>query len=205
MYYKTVFRLTEDAKNEILNYYKGIWSNNFEHRLEFLPHQWLSSLPGIEISKFLSTFKLSPYYTGINVFLSNTTQNTYTNPHVDILHKSKLLPILTRFNTKCQGDDDIMYWWNDCKWGSDKLIKKNFTSYSGVNCESLAIPGESITDRYKFLGNPTLSISNVLTPSAFVNTEFAHSLYIPKGPRIVLSVGFNQTFHNILDKIHAAV
>lgn len=205
MYYKTSFDLSNDAKTEILDYYKDAWQNYFEHRLEFLPQNWLFSLAGREIRQYLSKLNLFPFYTGINVFLSNTEKSKYTNPHVDVLHGSTLRPILSRFNIKCKGDSDTMHWWNCIKWGSGNLVRQKFTSFRGINYESYAIPGNSIEDRYNFLGKPFLSIKDVLTPSAILNTEYAHSLYIPAGPRVVVSVGFDITFNKIIDNIHGTI
>lgn len=195
------FNLSDSARIELLDYYKDLWDNHFEHRLEYMPSDWLKSFAGTEVTKFLLKLKLHPYYTGINVFLSNTQNARYTNPHVDVLHKDKLYPIRSRFNIQCKGNNATMYWWDSIKWGSDKLVKNTFRSYSGIAYESYAVPGENADDRFKFLGTPSLSADNVLNPSAFVNTEYVHALYIPAGPRLVLSVGFDKE----LDKIKCQI
>ena len=154
---------------------------------------WQNSPIEQELSDFLLPFGLDLKYAGINCFISNLSKFEITNPHVDILHRNKqLLPIKSRFNLMILGNsEDPMCWWNTLKYGDSKLEKKLFT-YGSTFYESLAVPGDSIEERWQHLGTPTEIKTNLLAPSSFVNTNYAHALKLSAGPRLILSVPFDR-------------
>jgi hypothetical protein len=202
MFFKLNYKLSNIAEQEILENYKDVWIEHFPHRLEFLPNTWFLSQVGKEVIDFLKPLNLYPYYTGLNVFISNYEEDTITNPHVDVLHKyDKFLPIKSRLNILCLGDSGKMFWWNKIKWGDKELVVKEFTTYKNLVYKSFAIPGDSIFGRLEYLKSPTVEEDNILKPSSFVSTEYAHSLKLKKGPRLVLSVGFNIELDQILKRL----
>jgi len=206
MFYRSNFVLSNESQANIIDYYKEIWSNHFPHRLETLPISWYNKNLGKEILAFLNSYNLFPYYTGLTVFLSNVKTETITNPHVDVLHKNtKLLPIKSRFNILCLGESGSMIWWNTMKWGQKDLVLTTFKTYTNIEYESYAIPGDDLQDRLEYLGDPHLIEDDILKPCSFVCTEYAHALKLSSGPRIVVSVGFDLPFENIKERINVYV
>jgi len=202
MFFKLNYKLSNIAEQELFENYKDVWIDHFPHRLETLPNTWFLKQTGKEIIDFLKPLNLYPYYTGLNVFISNYETDTVTNPHVDVLHKyNKFLPIKSRLNILCLGDSGKMLWWNKIKWGDKELVLKEFTTYKNLVYKSFAIPGDSISGRLEYLKSPTVEEDNILEPSSFVSTEFAHSLTLKKGPRLVLSVGFDIELGEILKRL----
>lgn len=202
MFFKLNYKLSNIAVQEILENYKDAWIEHFPHRLESLPNTWFLRQVGKEVIDFLKSLDLHPYYTGLNVFISNYETDTVTNPHVDTLHKyNKLLPIKSRLNILCLGDSGKMLWWNHIRWGDRKLVLKEFTTYKNLLYQSFAIPGDSILDRLEYLKSPSVEEDKILAQSTFVSTEYAHSLKLQKGPRLVLSVGFDIELDQILKRL----
>jgi hypothetical protein len=185
-YRQTSFDISDRTKFVILKTFENIWNSRFDHDIEyqFTNKVLLRTNLALEISKFLQLYKLDFQYAGIQFFTSNLTESENTNPHVDVLHRQGLLPIRSRFNILVLGNpSDPMVWWNNVKWG-DSSLQKTEVSYKGTKYYSYAIKGENVLD----LGPPSFIKQNLLMPSAFVSTHYAHALNLSKGPRLVISV-----------------
>jgi hypothetical protein len=200
-YYKTDFEFTQRSINLITNLFSSRWSSNFSHDAEYNSmgvFEYGISPVNRELKLFLSKFNLNLNYAGINVFLSNLTEKTKTNPHIDVLHKTQnLLPIKSRFNVMILGNpNDPMFWWDKIKFGDPDHVEHTFT-YSGHSYKSLGIPGDTVAERWQYLGHPSEIKQNLLTPSAFVNTNYAHSLELSPGPRLILSVPLDINIEDI--------
>ena len=201
-YFQTDFDLTEKTKSLVKQKFAKIWNTNFEHDAEYLILRDIFSIPtiGKELRSFLKVYNLDLQYAGVNTFVSNTKTYTKTNPHIDILHKKTLLPIKSRFNIMILGDpNDPMLWWKSFTFGNPNHTKHKFT-YFGNEYESLGVPGNTIEERLKYLGQPDIIKHNLLTPSAFINTFSAHALEISPGPRLILSIPIDKHIHQYCPK-----
>jgi len=178
------------------------FNETFEHRLEY--HRFLSqTLLGVKISNYLKSIDLDTEYTGFGIFLNNVNSRTLTNPHVDVLHLAdKLLPIRSRFNFLIhQNESFYMIWWSKIKWGDTSLVKHQFLNKNRLPYLSMAIPGNTIEERYQYLEDFDFQLVNPLRPCGFVNTENSHALSIGPGPRMILSVGFDISLREIYERI----
>jgi hypothetical protein len=191
-YHKTDFKFSQESIDLITNLFSDRWKENFSHDVEY------GSLNALEIvyeelKLYLLNYNLNYDYAGISVFLSNLKEKTKTNPHIDILHKNKnRYPIKSRFNVMILGNpDDPMFWWNKMKFGDPDHVENTFT-YFGKPYKSLGIPGDTVEERWQYLGAPTEIKQQLLTTSAFVNTFNAHALELSPGPRLIVSVPFDK-------------
>lgn len=200
-YYKTDFEFTQRSLNLITNIFSSRWNRHFSHdaeynSLEIFEHS--ISPVNRELKLFLSKFNLNLSYAGINVFLSNLTEKAKTNPHIDVLHKHQgRFPIKSRFNVMIMGNtNDPMFWWDKIKFGDPDHVENEFT-YFNQPYKSLGIPGNTIEERWQYLGEPTEVKYNLLTTSSFVNTNYAHALELSPGPRLILSVPLDKNIEDI--------
>ncbi len=196
---KVDFEFSPTTKLLIEKIFQKRWAENFDHDIDYkkLYNVWSSRSIIKEITGFLTDFGLDTRYAGINFFSSNTLKKEKTNPHIDVLHRnSKFLPIKSRFNIKILGSEDTMFWWGHFKWGDQRHIEKTFY-HNDIPYQSLSIPGDSITERWSYLGNPTETQNNLLCSSSFVNTEYAHALEISPGPRLIVSIPFRDPLEKL--------
>jgi len=201
-YRKTDFEFSKQSKDLIVSLFSDRWKESFPHDVEYGSLKALGSDTNTiyeELNLFLLGYNLNCSYAGISIFLSNLREKTKTNPHIDILHKNKeRLPISARFNIMILGNpNDPMFWWNKMKFGDPDHIENTFT-YFGKPYRSLGIPGNTVEERWNYLGEPTEIKNNLLTPSSFVNTINAHALELSPGPRLIVSVPFDKNIEDIV-------
>jgi hypothetical protein len=200
LYYQTNFTLSARGNNFIINLYKNFFQKNFEHDADYntIRNVWKISPIFNELKLFLETYNIDLNKCFVNTFVSNTLQSTKTNPHVDVLNNGKLEPVKTRFNILIIGNPfDPMIWWDKFEFGNQIYKTRDF-HVGNQTYKSLVVPGDSVDDRLKFLGSPSVVKHNLLTPSSFVNTFVAHALEISPGPRLVLSVGIDKEIDKII-------
>jgi len=193
-YQQTNFNVSYKTRSTILKIFEDNWNKHFDHDTEYQFTNKVLHRTNLmfEIHKFLGQYNLDLDYAGIQFFTSNITQSSNTNPHVDVLHRQGLLPIRSRFNIMVLGNPlDPMFWWDTVKWGDSSLQKTEF-SYKGNKHYSFGIKGENILERWQYLGQPSCIKQNLLIPSAFVSTHYAHALNLSKGPRLIISVPFDK-------------
>jgi hypothetical protein len=95
--------------------------------------------------------------------------------------------------------EDPMEWWDWLDFDDDRYTSADYTTIDGMPFTyPKSIPGSSKEDKFTFLGAPTLSVKNVLTPSAFVKTDCVHNVSLSPGPRIIVTVCFDKTIDEIL-------
>jgi hypothetical protein len=205
-YYKTEFKFSNAATSWILSRYQSRYDDIFFHDLDITQSnptsqsEWHSNLPGIELRSFLLKYNCDASYYGINVFLSNTKKLIRGNPHIDTkFAKNDIFKIKSRFNIMVLGNPaDPMVWWDTMQWGDNRLIDHPFTTITGKSYVSKAIPGTTPDERWEFLGKPSEEVINLLTPSAFVRTDCAHTIYTSGQPRLIVTVALDKTLEEIL-------
>ncbi len=205
-YHKTEFKFSSAAVSWILSRYQHRYNDIFFHDLDITQSdpksqaEWHASLPGRELRTFLLGYNCDTSYYGINVFLSNTKELVRGNPHIDAkFTKDNTFKIKSRFNVMVLGNpEDSMVWWNTMQWGDERLINHPFTTITGKSYVSKAIPGTTPNERWEFLGKPTEEVTNLLTPSAFVRTDCAHTIYTSGQPRLIVTVALDKTLEEIL-------
>lgn len=206
-YYQTNFDFSDAAKQYIKYIYRLKFEKKYQHDLELDNLILPISLPGREIIKFLSIYNLNINYQGISAFTSNSDIWFEGNPHVDVTRIEKeYAPIRSRFNILVEGNPhDAMYWWNDIQWGSDNLVKNQYMTNAGSRHESWGIQGNSPKERWEYMGNPSEKKENLLTPSSFVRTDCVHTVNVSSGPRLIISVAFDETFEDIVSRLNTAM
>ena len=205
-YHKTEFKFSDEATSWILDRYQHRYNTVFFHDLDSTQsnpesqREWRLSLAGAELASFLSRYNCDTGYYGINVFLSNTQELTRGNPHIDAkFSNGSVSKIKSRFNVMVLGNPlDPMVWWDTVRWGDSRLIDQHFTSITGKSYVSRAIPGATPNERWEFLGQPSEEVTNLLTPSAFVRTDCAHTIYTSGQPRLIVTVALDKTLEEIL-------
>ena len=204
---KTSFVFSENAKDWILSHYEDKFKKNFYHDLDITNFQsqleWYKSIAGKELIEFLHSCNCSISYYGINSFISNHTEDYIGNPHVDTkFANSRSYRIQTRFNVMVLGNPaDEMVWWKDIEYGDQRLIDHRFRTLSGTEYISKAIPGNTVEERWEYMGEPTLRASNLLTPAAFVRTDCVHTVSVSPGPRLIVTVAIDKPIKKITDVI----
>lgn len=202
-FFKTDFTFSTNARNWILSYYNDKFKNNFYHDLDVTNLQaqgdWHGSIAGKELVQFLSLYKCDTRYYGINSFISNHPKSYIGNPHIDTKFANRVpYRIQTRFNVMVLGNPlDEMVWWRDMVYGDNRLIDCMFRSLNGVEYISKSIPGNSVEERWEFMGEPTLRKSGLLTSSAFVRTDCAHTASISGGPRLIVTVAIDKPIQEL--------
>jgi hypothetical protein len=215
MYYlPTNFDLSDAARKFTLDQYRDRFKENFYHgedTLECSPqrqHMWKNSIVGQEINKFLQQFGCDIYWDLIIFFISNTKETFLGNPHIDskleeiedtFTHKPSSR-IKTRFNVRILGNPlDTMTWWGHMSFGDPRLVNHEFKYITGETYFSKNIPGDSMPERWEYLGKPTCVANNYLLPSAFVKTDCAHTVTCSPGPRLILAVAIDKTIQELID------
>jgi len=204
-YHKTEFKFSNAAITWILHRYQHRYNDIFFHDLDITQSdsksqaEWHSNLPGRELRSFLLNYNCDTSYYGINVFLSNTKELVRGNPHIDAkFSNGDIFKIKSRFNVMVLGNPkDNMVWWDTMRWGDERLIDHPFTTITGKSYVSKAIPGTTPDERWEYLGKPTEEVTNLLTPSAFVRTDCAHTIYTSGQPRLIVTVALDKTLEEI--------
>jgi hypothetical protein len=207
-YYKTKFKFSDAATNWILKKYEPLLSTEFIHDLDITQYsttlqiEWYHSLPGQELRTFLSLYSCDTSFYGICVFASNMKSNFIGNPHLDTKFAAgkDSGSIKSRFNVMILGNpNDEMVWWDSLQYNDARLVSNTFTDIAGVEYSSKSIPGNSAQERWSYLGEPTVKVSNLLRPSAFVKTDCAHTVEVSPEPRLVVTVAFDKSIEEIIN------
>jgi hypothetical protein len=207
LFHQTTFGFSQPALDWITNYYKDKYETNFHHNLDGIQwrHQdiWHASPAGIELLNFLKQYYCNTENLIITAHLSNTKNSGFTNPHVDVINRGAAEPkiIKSRFNVLVKGNvEDAMYWWPNIACGDHRLIPAVHTSSrTGKPYNTFTVPGDTIKEKFIFLGKADVIKSNLLTPSAFVRTDCMHTIFTSAGPRLVVTVEFDETIEELLN------
>ena len=198
-FHKTDFAFSETARQWILTRYEDRFNRKFFHDLDVTQYEyqneWQNSLAGQELKNFLFKYNCDTSYYGINVFVSNMPYAIKSNPHMDAkFSKGNAYKIKSRFNVMVQGNPrDPMVWWGNMEYGDSRLVDWKFHSITGQEYVSKAIPGSNPEERWEYLKEPTLSVPNLLIPSAFVKTDCAHAVVLSEGPRLIVTVAIDKS------------
>jgi hypothetical protein len=207
MYYKTSnFDFSAAARSWILNEFGRKFETHFLHDLDveqFSPewqNRWHASPAGREIVDFLRSQHLDTGLYGIGAFICNTTERYIGNPHVDNGYSIDMKPfrIKSRLNVMVLGDyRDEMVWWPDWIYGDSRLVTLPFTDSQGNSYQGSAVPGNDPRERWAYLGEPGVRARNILTPSAFVKTDCAHTVVVNPGPRLIITVALDRDLKDL--------
>ena len=224
MYYlPTNFDLSNAARKFTLEQYRDRFKENFYHGEDTLEcssqrqHMWKNSIVGREINEFLQSYGCDIFWDEILFFISNTKETFLGNPHIDskleeveeTFTHNQSSRIKTRFNMRILGNPlDTMTWWKHMHFGDPRLVDHEFKYITGETYFSKNIPGNTMHERWDYLGEPTCVANNYLLPSAFVKTDCAHTVTCSPGPRLILAISLNKTIEEIsnhlqIDKLHA--
>ena len=210
-YHKLLFDLSPTAKQWVIDRYADRFTQNFWHDADMTQvfdqtaqAEWQQGPVGQELIPFLATYGLDTSYQGITAFISNTEQDYPGNPHLDIKVDSDLSQdiIKSRINIMILGNsNDEMVWWDWLSYGDARLQATEYTTYvfdQERKFVCVNVPGDTKPERLAFLGEPTHRQRDLLTPSAFVRTDCAHTANLTAGPRLIVTVSFNKTIDEIL-------
>ena len=206
LYHRTDFSFSTEATKWILDRYHDRFLKNFDHDLDAEQYsgssqlEWHASPVGQELLSFLKQYDLDTSYYGICAFVSNSNKPFIGNPHVDARFDQYGIPteIKSRFNVLVQGNPkDKMSWWPTCTYWDKRLQPKSF-KLNGQTFRHVAVPGNDPQSRWTWLGEPNISEGSILTPSAFVRTNCAHTVTVSPGPRIVVTVALDKELHEII-------
>lgn len=191
---RTDFELSTQSLKWVKHVYEPFFDKPFYHDIiNFVrPDIFETSLLGKEIRTFLKKYGLNTKYTGIQTFVSNWPEYYQGNPHIDFYwFKNMNYAVNYRFNILIYGStkDRLFYWKN---FDRNNLEIKQFSHMKLPAYTSYGIPGNSVEDRWKYLGQPTDTVNNYLIQSSFIRTDLAHTVEVSAGPRLVLSVGFKE-------------
>lgn len=218
MYYiSKSFDFSPAAKKLILDYYAGInlFKKNFYHgedmvqETSFKQSIWTNSIVGKELKSYLAPYGCDLGYGGITFFICNTTDTYLGNPHIDSMPdafteeadeymQDVSTVIKSRFSVMLLGNpEDPLTWWNHMQFGDKRLVAHQFRYINGKNYSAKNIPGDSMEQRWEYLGNPTHISGNVFTPSAFIKTDCAHTITCSPVPRLMLTVPLNKSIEEL--------
>lgn len=191
---KTDFELSDKLKNLIIIQYQKKWNSNFFHDLEQKVNP-INPLINKEVTWFLKNFNQDLSIQRFEIFTSNLDYRQKTNPHIDINHSVPITPIKSRFNIPLIiSNNEIMFWWDHIKF--EHLIETEF-SYNQTY-RSLGIPGNTVQERWQYLGPPSFTEENIYSTCTFINTNLVHALEINSGPRLILSAVINLDLDSLL-------
>jgi hypothetical protein len=208
-YHKLDFDLSDTAKKWVIDRYAEKFKTYFYHDAditqvfdEIAQREWVEGPVGQEVLAFLATYGCDSSYQGITTFISNTEDFYPGNPHVDLkIDKDTFNEtiIKSRINIMVLGNpEDEMVWWNWLEFGDPRLAVTEYTSINGIKFTCRNVPGDTKPERLEFVGEPTHRARNLLTPSAFVRTDCAHTANISPGPRLLVTVSLDKTIEEIL-------
>jgi hypothetical protein len=215
-YHKLDFDLSPAAKQWVVDRYRDKFTEKFYHHddtKEFFSKQfqdeWHASPVGEEISNFLKTYNCDCEL--IYTFVCNRDEYYPGNPHIDIQCKSLFNSVLgtslteevvvkTRLNIMVLGNpNDEMVWWGDFHYKNPLLKDVEYIDLStGHPFTCRNVPGATKEDRLKFVGTPDCVARNILTPSAFVKTDCAHTVNCSPVPRIIITVPLDKSIDELL-------
>jgi hypothetical protein len=208
-YHKLDFDLSQEAKQWVIDLYREKFKTTFYHDCdtsqiadEVLQQQWQQGPVGRELLPFLATYGLDASYYGITTFISNTAEPYPGNPHIDFKFNREMVqsPIKSRINIMILGNpDDEMVWWDWLGCDDTRLSEAEYTSdITGQTFTCRNVPGDSKPERLKYVGEPTHRAGRLLSPSAFIKTDCAHTANLSTGPRLLVTVAFGKTIEEIL-------
>jgi hypothetical protein len=202
LFHKTTFDFSQESKNWILDRYKNHFNKNFYHNLDLdqrkLQYEWREVSAGKELLDYLLQYNCDTSNLIITAHLANLENQHYGRPHVD---KEKQQIVTTRFNILIKGNaEDPMFWWTDFHYTDSRLYTvTQISTRTGLPFKGLTMPGTTIAEKMEYLGPATLTESNLLTPSAFVRTDYVHNIQLSPGPRLVITVGLNKTIEELIN------
>ena len=164
--------------------------------------EWHRSIVGYELNNYLKQFDCDTSYYGITTFISNTTDTYLGNPHVDTRFNMQAIPsrIKSRLNVLVLGNPlDNMFWWDTMRYSDEQMIDSSYKDLNGVEYISKSVPGNTMRERWDYLGEPTMTANNILTPSAFVKTNCVHTVTCSAGPRLIVTVALNKSIEELAD------
>jgi hypothetical protein len=208
-YHKTDFSFSPKAVNWVVDKFKEKFNSKFPHDLDIEQDSGILQLSpmGKELIAFLKKYNLRTNYMGIGAFVSNSDTWFEGNPHIDIKFNNadRDRPIRTRFNVMVLGNPkDTMFWWTKYNFESKDLVINDFITVTGLKYSSRSIPGKDPKERWDHLGEPNEQAVNLLTPSAFVKTDCVHTVNVSPGPRLIISVAFEESIEDIIAKIKSS-
>lgn len=207
-FHQSSFKFSDNATQYILTKYASVFDNNFMHDLDINQYydnnqfEWYHSIVGYELNTYLKQYKCDTSYYGITTFICNTTDTYLGNPHVDtrIDENGVQTTIKSRLNVLVLGNPtDNMFWWDTMRYGDERMIDSSYKDLNGVEYISKSVPGNTMRERWDYLGKPTMIANNILTPSAFVKTDCAHTVTCSPGPRLILTVALNKSIEELAD------
>jgi hypothetical protein len=166
--------------------------------------EWHDSIVGHELNTYLKQYKCDTSYYGITTFICNTTDTYLGNPHVDtrIDEDGVQTIIKSRLNVLVLGNPtDNMFWWDTMRYGDEQMIDSSYKDLNDIEYISKSVPGNTMHERWDYLGKPTMIANNILTPSAFVKTDCAHTVTCSPGPRLILTVALNKSIEELADVV----
>jgi len=202
LFHKTDFDFSQEAKDWILNRYKNHFNENFYHNLDWdqrkLQHEWREVSAGQELLNYLSQYNCDTSNLIITAHLANLENQGYGRPHVDN-ENHKILK--SRFNILIKGNpEDPMHWWTDFHHTDKRLYSiTQVSTRTGLPFTGLTMPGTTVAEKMEYLGPATAAESNLLTPSAFVRTDYVHTVHLSPGPRLVITVGFEKSIEDLIN------
>ena len=204
-YHSCDFDFSPEAKQWILARYSSRFDQDFFHDFDITQlntasqDDWQSSVVGGELNRYLATWGCDTRYYGIGVFVSNTGGRYWSNPHCDIRFKNGTQSeIKTRFNVMILGDsEDDMVWWPEFRYGDQRFVEQQFTALTGKQYTSRAVPGNTVAERWQWLGEPAVVEKNILTPSAFVRTDCVHAVILSPVPRLIVTVAIDRDLNEL--------
>lgn len=177
------------------------------HELDFrqysdnIQSEWYHSVVGYELNTYLKQFDCDTNYYGITAFISNTTNTYLGNPHVDIRFgmQGTTSKIKSRLNILVLGiPSDEMFWWNTMCYDDERMVDSLYKDpFNNIEYISKSVPGNSMFERWNYLGEPTMISNNILTPSAFVKTDCVHTVTCSAGPRLIITVALDKSIEEI--------
>jgi len=207
-FHQSSFKFSDNATQYILTKYASVFDNNFMHDLDINQYygnnqtEWHDSIVGHELNTYLKQYKCDTSYYGITTFICNTTDTYLGNPHVDtrIDENGVQTTIKSRLNVLVLGNPtDNMFWWGTMIYGDEQMIDSPYKDLNGAEYVSKSVPGNTMCERWDYLGKPTMIANNILTPSAFVKTDCAHTVTCSPGPRLILTVALNKSIEELAD------
>lgn len=208
LFYPTDFKFSSEATKWVLEKFEYRFKENFKHNfdLSISQNEWRSSPAGKEILDFLSQYNCDTSQLIIGAQISNNAENGIMRPHVDSYRKldadeNDFLELKnTRFNVFVLGTpEDELYWWSNINHDDSRLIEK--TTISPVSLKTFKtmwVPGNTNREQIAYLGPHDYSTSYAGIPSAFLRTDCIHTLKLSKGPRLLISVGFDKPLTEIV-------
>jgi len=186
-YKKSEFRFTDNSNEYIIKMFRDFFQKKFSHDLySKISSNFIYTQPGKELLIYFRNHKIK--FGKIQAFVSNNDKWFRGNPHIDLTTHINPITIQSRFNVLILGNPtDRMYWW-DKFYAIEHLELKEFTYLNGIKYKSYGVKGNTIDERWNFVGEPTFSVADILCPSAFVKTNCVHTVNVSKGPRLILTV-----------------